>query len=354
MTVAFPSIPSGTRTLTVAALERLTPTSVHLHFAPLEGMPPYFPGQYVTVLREHGESRLFRSYSLTSVPGLDDHLALAVRRVSGGPVSGWLTQEVQVGDTLQVLPPAGRFFLVPHAKTARHAVLIGGGSGVTPLMGMLRAVLHFEPQSRVTLLYGNRSVDEIMFHDALKALEEAYPSRLRVIHALERPEEGWTGLEGRLDAARLHPFLAALEDLHRAEFYLCGPPGMLEAAETTLRALGVPDDQVRAERFSVAERPKLGGDGGTGSALVNFVLGGQVSSVWVPPDQSLLEAAEAAGFMLDSSCRAGDCGTCKARLTQGAVNMEHAHGLDEAEAAQGWVLTCVAYPQGDLTVELVE
>ena len=186
-------------TLTVKKVVRETPSAITIHFQkPASGFD-YTPGQYLTLKLEVNGESLRRAYSLCSSPVTDADLAVTVKRVDDGRVSNWLNTNLQAGNTIEVLPPMGNFTLVPDTGTPRHIVLLGGGSGITPLMSILKTVLSQEPESKVTLLYGNRDQESIIFYKALNALEVENPDRLRVVHTLDTGDANWSGLTGRLD-----------------------------------------------------------------------------------------------------------------------------------------------------------
>lgn len=332
-------------TLTVRSVHRPTRDSVHIVLDPPGPAIDHLPGQHLTVVAEVDGTTLARSYSLTSVPGLDDALAVVVKRTPGGRLSNALNDRVRAGSTLAVLPPAGRFTLEPDPGQRRHVVLFAAGSGITPVYAIARAVLHREPLSRVSLVYANVGRDDIIFRDELDRLVERHPGRLDLTHLLERADGVPAALTGRLTPDRARSLvLASVPEPAAAHCFVCGPEPFMDAAVAALRGLGVPDDRVRVERFVPPAAP-------AGDAALHRVRvvgpGGAVDLV-VPADRALLDAAGSAGVAIPYSCRVGDCGTCRTRLLRGTVQMAAVDGLTEEEEADGWILTCVARPTGDV------
>jgi ferredoxin-NADP reductase len=349
----------GHRSLVVERVVRETAEAVSLHLADPTGAAIVFaPGQFLTlVVPLPGGQSAKRAYSLSALPGVGEQACRAritVKRIAQGKVSGHLHQHAREGDTISVLGPSGSFGISAEDARGKHLLLVGGGSGITPLRSIVEARLA-DPSVTATLLFGNRGEGDIVFRDELAALASAHGGRFTVRHVLESPPAGWTGGVGRLDASTATREIEAIlaSEAVRArttEVLLCGPAPMMEAAREVLGKLGVPAAHVREEQFSspeqrtraVATRPQP----------VTFTLRGQSHDTIATPGQTLLEAGLAAGVKMPFSCGMGGCGACKCKLTSGQVAAEEPNCLSAAEAGQGFVLTCVSRAAGPVTLEV--
>ena len=337
------------RELTIAEVRRETADAVTLVLADPAGADVRFrPGQFFTLLVDVDGESLRRAYSACSSHLDPSRVAVTVKRVDGGRVSSHLNDRARAGDRLRVLGPSGDFGLAPDPARARHVVLVGGGSGITPLMAILRGVLAVEPDSRVTLVYGNRCASDVIFASELDALAEAEP-RLAVHHVLEEPDPR-AAATGRLDEATagavLDRVLAADAPAARA-FYVCGPDPMMAAVRAALVARGVAPGDVHEERFA-SLRPATP----HGPQLATIRLGGRDHAVQVAAGASLLDAGLDAGLPMPFSCAMGGCGACAVELRAGAVDLDEPNCLDPDERAHGKILACVARPLGPCTIEV--
>jgi len=328
------------------------------------------PGQYLTLRQVLGGEDLRRSYSICASPA-EGELRVGVRRVAGGRFSTWLHDHLRAGDTIEVMPPQGRFTL-PDAGTGtgtgtgattdatppgRHVLAIAGGSGITPILSILRTVLEQEPASRVTLLYGNRRIASTLFKEELEDLKNRHLTRF-VLHPVFSQEQVDSPLgQGRLDAARLAEFFSRLVPLQGVDqAFVCGPHAMNDEAEAALLAGGLPRDRVHVERFGVP--PASGTTGGAAAAAAPASRPGDAAACslhilrdgllrvipWQDGDGSVLDAAARAGMDVPYSCKSGVCGTCRAHVGEGQVRMDRNFALELAELAAGFVLTCQAHP----------
>ncbi|RMG64906.1 MAG: ferredoxin--NADP reductase [Bacteroidetes bacterium] len=329
----------------------------------------YQAGQYLTIKVQVGEEVLRRAFSLSSSPLTDDRLSITIKRVEGGRVSNYIRDHLQEGDTVEVLPPMGKFTVTPEADRAFHYVLIGGGSGITPLFSILKTVLQGEPESEVSLYYCNRDQEHIIFGEALGELSARYGARLHVHHTLTRPGAGWQGYTGRLDQARVYELISQLfmtSEL-RKQYYICGPQGLMDAAEAALdqHAVNPPDihreyygaplpsEEELAAREEAQNTPvqhaSTAYDDGTETYTlekqsVQVTLYGETHTLEVKPDQYILDAANEAGLDPPFACQSGICTTCRAMLQAGVVTMDETEGLSQDELSEGYVLTCQARP----------
>ena len=349
--------------LAVVALTQETPDTVTIHLERPDGQPvPSAPGQYLTLIvpgAGSGPRTERRAYSLSSTPQEAPRLSVTVKRVLGGVVSNYLLDTVRVGQHYEVLPPLGNFTVRPAPGAARSLVLIGAGSGITPLMSMLKAVLAVEPSSHVLLIYGNRNEDSVIFKQQLASLEAASRGRLQVEHVYSQPRQaaGPHQHTGRLNRTTL---LRILEQRHQfpaaqAEYYICGPEGLMAESQAALELLGVPGSRVHRESFvaaaDVAEAGDQHGDALAGTddgtivtRTVTVQYEGSDYQFEVSPKSTILDAALDLDIDLPYSCQAGLCTACRGKCLSGKVHLDEREGLSDAELAKGYILTCVAHP----------
>lgn len=340
---------ASARTLIVVDRIDETPDAVSLILADPSGAPiPFVPGQFFTLLTELEGQTLRRAYSASSDFRQPDRLRLTVKRVQGGVVSNAINDSADVGHHLKLLGPSGDFTYTPDAEAdAAHLVLIAGGSGITPIMAILLATLEVETQTRVTLLYGNRNPESIIFRSALDALAQSHPERIHLVHVLENAPDDGHDPRGLLNAEMLDDLLP--EEPADA-YYLCGPEPMMDAARNTLLRRGVAPDAIREERFS---SPHLRTDP---NALLPspdpqpLILRGIPGEATVHPGQTLLDAGLEGGMPLPFSCAMGGCGACKVQLVNGDVVLEEPNCLTPSERDAGYILACVARPRTPITL----
>ena len=343
---------AGFHPLTVARVDPLTGDSAAVTF----DVPPrladrfaFAPGQSVTI-RRGGERR---SYSICAAAGRPPRIG--VREVAGGAVSGWLVHEVRPGDVIDVQAPSGSF--TPDLETPGHHVLIAAGSGITPVLSIAGSVLAAQGKSAVTLLYGNRRNDSVMFADEIADLKDAYPERICLVHVLSREPQEVELFNGRLDAAKLRSLLPVTVDVAAVDhWWLCGPFGLVEGAIDLLTELGVPRRRIHRELFYVedtAPAPAAHAEAPAGpGAEVTVLLDGRSSTVTVPHGTPVLDGAQRVRPDLPFACKGGVCGTCRARLVDGEVTMRRNYALEQEELDAGYVLTCQSLPVSDqITVD---
>jgi ferredoxin-NADP reductase len=333
--------------LRVARVVEETPSTRTFVLASPDGGAPAFSyqaGQHLTLLVDAGGTTHRRCYSFSTSPLARGLPAITVKRMADGVVSRHLHERVRAGDTLVSLDPTGEFTLATDATARRHLVLVAGGVGITPLVSLAETVLHAEPASRVTLLCGNRSEDEIVFRQRLDALAQQFAPRFTVQHSLDTAGDGWTGLRGPLDGARV---LQALGDAVADAYFVCGPEPMMHSVCAAFEAAGVPRDRVHTERFAYASNAGIRIP--DHAAEVTFAASGR--KVTARAGQTLLQAGLEAGIDLPFSCTMGGCGACKVRTQSGAVVMSEPNCLSEAEREAGYVLACCTYADSDTIIE---
>ncbi|MGQ0576169.1 MAG: fatty acid desaturase [Pseudonocardia sp.] len=344
--------------LPVAALDRLTEDSVAITFDVPEEHRERFrfnPGQHVTVRTDSvdaGGEGVRRNYSICT-PATRDTLRIAVKRIPDGVFSGFVMDQLSVGDELELMTPTGRFGPALDPTRRRHYVAIVAGSGITPVLSILATALEVEPDSRATLVYGNRTRRSTMFADELADLQARYADRMEIVHALSG-ERGVSEHHGRIDAGLLTRLMDDRDGRLRPDdvddWYLCGPAGLLDTARATLLEHGVSQQRVHLELFHVASAATASEIGVASKVTVR--LGGREDVLDLAAGQSVLDGALSARPDVPYACMGGACGSCKAKLVNGTVAMEHNYALGADDVAAGYVLTCQAQPTSpEVTVD---
>jgi len=303
------------------------------------------PGQFFTLVADIDGRPVRRAYSASSAPG-SSRLEVTVKHVEGGRFSTHVHRSLRAGDRLAVRGPSGAFHAPPQPPD--EIVLVAAGSGVTPMMSMIRTRLAVRPRpgrDRIALLYSSRSADEIIFADELTRLAKDNPGRLSVTHVL-------TGRDGRLDADGVRRWVTGLSPAPGAHYYTCGPGPLMDAVQGVLTGLGVPDELVHQEHYT------SGADTGTAVTVpqrMNVEEDGRpVGTVVVEPGQTLLDAGLAAGLPMPYSCPVGNCGDCMVRLRGGEVTQNEPNCLTPQQKADGYVLTCVGCPLSKVTLDIAD
>ena len=337
--------------LEVARVERLTDDAVALTFdVPADLVEDYRfrPGQALTLRRVDGGRDERRSYSICAPMGAAPRVG--VREVPGGFFSSWLVHEVAPGDRVEVLPPSGTF-TADLSAPADH-VFVVAGSGITPALSLAATVLR-DGRSTVTVFYGNRRTSTVMFADELADLKDRYGTRLQLVHVLSREPRDAELTSGRLDRDRLRALVEAFLDPGTVDhWWLCGPHGMVGDARDLLADLGVPPERVHQELFYVDDVPPqpVRGDEEVvsgPSSQVTVVLDGRTTTLALPRDVPVLDSAQRVRGDLPFACKGGVCGTCRARVTDGEVEMRRNYALEPGEVEAGYVLTCQTLPLSD-------
>ena len=315
------------------------------------------PGQFLTLRALIGGQEQRRSYSISSPRSLyttKGELTLGIRPVDGGVFSQWAATQLKAGDTLQVLPPDGRFTV--RRPRALHRVGFAAGSGITPILSILTSTLEESPSAKFTLVYGNRRMNSVMFNEALQDLKDRYRDRLTLIHILSRQAQEVPLLEGRIDGDKVRALIdTLLPAASMDEVFVCGPEAMIEATEQALLAAGVKAERIHSERFTSPTLDalpreqrlalKLGRDEATqGEVELTVLLDGKAHALRMDRGERVLDVALEAGLDLPWSCRAGVCCTCRAKVMEGRVEMDKNFTLEPWEMEQGFVLTCQSRP----------
>lgn len=344
--------------LAVSNLRRETPEAISMTFAipqELIGEYGFQPGQYLTLRTTMDGEEVRRSYSICSGPE-DGELRIAVKKVDGGAFSSWAAEELKSGDELDVMTPAGRFGIAHEPGQSRLHVGFAAGSGITPIISIIKGVLAREPQSRFFLFYGNRTAESMLFREELEELKDRFLNRLSLFHVLSGEEQDIPMLHGRLDGDKVRVLLRSLVPASSVDHvFICGPAGMSEDIEATCRAIGIADEKIHVERF-VSEfggkpRPKkIVEPGAPPRAVASLIIDGKRREVPVAEGEAILDAALRAGVDLPFACKGGMCSTCRAKLVEGEAEMEVNYALEPWELKAGFILTCQARPCSDKVV----
>lgn len=329
-------------TLTVADIKRETPNAVTIQFEIPDHLKSTFDfkaGQYITIKHFENGKEVRRAYSICSSPK-SETLKVGVKKVEKGIFSPFANEKLEVGDALEVMPPTGKFLLDPNFK---HYVAFAAGSGITPVLSLIKSSLEDTQESSFLLIYGNKSKEDTMFYDQLVALTETYPDRFAVEFVFSREEEPNTQF-GRIDRSIVNFFLKNKykENPYEA-FYLCGPEEMMDTVASTLKHNGVNTKQIHRELFSTAEKGLLV-EPHDGNTEITVILDDEEEVFVMPQKKSVLEAALDEGLDPPYSCQGGICSTCIARIKEGKAEMRKNQILTDSEVADGLVLTCQAHP----------
>jgi ring-1,2-phenylacetyl-CoA epoxidase subunit PaaE len=314
----------------------------------------YLPGQHVTVRARIDGADVRRSYSICANANTGK-LRVGIKRLTGGAFSTYATTDLKAGDVLDVMPPIGEFTIDPDPGAQRHYAAIAAGSGITPVLSLISTVLEVERGSRFTLVFGNRGAASIMFLEELEGLKDRYPDRFHLMHVLSR-ESGTVPLfSGRIDAEKLEQLFSHVVDAATVdEWFLCGPYEMVQAAHEVLRERAVDAERLHDELFFAGPLdPSMlppEPEDAEGTVALSFTLEGRESAVRMRPETSILDAALTVRRELPYSCKGGMCASCKARVVEGAVEMDKNYALVEEDLAAGYVLTCQSHPTSDRVV----
>jgi ring-1,2-phenylacetyl-CoA epoxidase subunit PaaE len=345
--------------LRVATVERLTHDAVAVTFdVPDELREKYAfsAGQHLTLRRVVDGEDIRRNYSIcaSETSGL---LRVAIKGVPGGIFSTHALTALRSGDTVDVLTPTGAFTTAFDPTRTRHYAAIAAGSGITPVLSLIATALEVEPQSRCTLLFGNRTTKSVMFLEELADLKDRYPDRLHLVHVLSREAGEVELFHGRLDPQRIGRILDLLLPPSEVDtWFLCGPYGMVTGAREALTARGVPASDIHVELFFVEDAPierapdEVEDDNDDEASEVTIVLDGRSTTLAVRHDERVLDAALRVRAELPFACKGGVCSTCRARLVEGEVRMERNYALEPDEVAAGYVLTCQSHPRTEKVV----
>lgn len=347
--------------LKVTEVRRDTRDSVVVTLTPREedrALFEFTQGQYLTFRRIFDGEELRRSYSICA-GRQEGVLRVGIKRVEGGIFSTWANENLAPGEVLEAMPPMGKFFTPIDPAARRHYLGFAGGSGITPILSIIKTVLAEEPASRFTLVYANRAISTIMFREELEDLKNIYLGRLSVIHVLETEAQDIELFTGRIDAEKMKALFSGWIDPASVDTaFICGPEPMMLTIAASLRDHGLTDAQIKFELFASGQpgRPKAKPlskvDPGHGAAVsATVTLDGTTRSFQMPREgQSLLDAALENALDAPYSCKAGVCSTCRCKVLEGEVEMRTNHALEDYEVRAGYVLSCQSFPMTDRVV----
>ena len=349
--------------LTIASVQPETDKAVRLGFSvpdELRNEFRYHQGQYLTLESEIDGEAVRRSYSICS--GINDpEMQIAIKRVEGGVFSNYANEDLRAGDAVKVMAPQGTFYTELSPERAADYLFISSGSGITPVVSNIKSILEEEPNSKVTLLFGNQRSSSIMFRETFSFLKNKYMSRFHWVNILSREDQGADVLNGRLNnrkGAELNKQLISLRSYD--EYFICGPESMISEVSRGLRALNVDEEHIHYELFAASaedaravvekHHARAKAYGGKVSKVKVMMDGRAVEIEMTADGENILDAGINNGMDLPYSCKGGVCSTCKAKLIEGEVDMDITHGLEDGEIEQGFILTCQAHPISDSVV----
>ncbi len=343
--------------LQVKEVIRETADAVTVVFMKPTVITSYKSGQFLTLLLTINGEKLRRSYSLSSSPYSDEDWAVSVKKIQGGKMSTYIVDKVKVGDIIETMAPMGIFTYEPVASNTNDVVLIGAGSGITPLYSIINSALNIEKNSKVYLIFANRNENSVMLKAGLEKLKSNYEGRFNYVNVYSQPIQPSSG-SGRLDKAKVIQLLENFKTINfsKANFFVCGPQGMMDEAFEALEKFRIPQTNIRKENFTPAphtEEKQPESAASQEAITVEIKYSKQIHKVKVAPGQTILEAALDQNIDLPYSCQSGMCTACMGKCLKGEIKMDDPDGLSANEIKQGFVLICVGRPvSSDVYIEV--
>lgn len=337
-------------------IRRETPDCVSIAFDIPENLQDAFSykqGQYLTLKLNLDGEELRRSYSACSSPVGEEDLRIAIKRVENGKVSSYLNNGIRVGETIEVMEPMGNFTVDMNGDQPRHYVAFAAGSGITPILSLLKTAMLAHPQHRFTLFYGNKSTDDIIFRQELNDLVVKYEDRLQVHHVLSRQKTSDNLFYGRISPEKCLDLMTRFNEIQYADaYFLCGPFDMTMGLRNKLMEFGIAKEKIHFELFTTdtqtegdKQSPPPGDNATFTEAKVKIILDGEETEITVGPNETILDAALDAGLDAPYACTGGSCCTCRAKTLEGKVEMDVNYALTDGEVEEGYVLTCQSHPK---------
>ncbi len=346
--------------LTIKKIIKETDDAISIVFSNPGNEIKYLPGQYLTLILNLDGEEVRRSYSLSSSPHHDEELSVTVKKIDNGKVSKYLVEQLKPGDEIKIMEPKGGFTTEFNEANERDFVLFAGGSGITPLMSIMKSALLKEPKSKIHLIYQNRNENSIIYKDLLEEFKLKYPDRISFSHVLSQPSADWDGMKGRVSKEQIIDlFNQSQISTDKVSVFTCGPHGMMETVESTLDLLKVDKINRHKESFyssepisSKAVEPAAT-ENESSKSTVTIIVDNEEHEVIVRNNEFILETALDADVNMPFSCQSGICTSCRGKLLSGQVKMEDPEGLSEEELEDGYILTCVSHPVSkDIKIEM--
>ena len=345
--------------LTVAKVKHETRDAIAVTFAvppELKSTFAYQQGQHLTLRALIDGEDVRRSYSICSAVQ-DEQLRVAIKRTPGGLFSSWANEHLQPGATLEVMPPMGHFNVPLEPDSKRHYLAFAAGSGITPILSIIKTTLQAEPKSRFTLVYGNRASSSVIFRDELTDLKDLYMGRLKLVYVMSREQQDIELFNGRITGEKCSAFLQHWIDIQDIDIaFICGPEDMMHGVSTSLQEAGMAKERIRIELFAASipkheHKPRPVAAGTHQQTEVTVIMDGSAASFTMDKDkESILDAGIRAGIDMRYSCKGGVCSTCRCKVVEGNVEMDVNYALEDYEVARGFVLSCQAFPITDKVI----
>jgi ring-1,2-phenylacetyl-CoA epoxidase subunit PaaE len=345
--------------LTVAKVKHETRDAVAVTFAvppELKSTFAYQQGQHLTLRALIEGEDVRRSYSICSAVQ-DEQLRVAIKKTPGGLFSSWANENLQPGATLEVMPPMGHFNVPLDPGSERHYLAFAAGSGITPILSIIKTTLLAEPKSRFTLVYGNRASSSVIFRDELTDLKDIYMGRLKLVYVMSREQQDIELFNGRITGEKCSAFLKHWIDVRDIDVaFICGPEDMMHGVSKSLQEAGMDKEKIRIELFAASipkheHKPRPVAEGARHQAEVTVIMDGSAARFTMDKDkESILDAGLRAGIDMRYSCKGGVCSTCRCKLVEGNVEMDVNYALEDYEVARGFVLSCQAFPITDSVI----
>ena len=345
--------------LTVAKVKHETRDAIAVTFDvpdELKDAFAYKQGQHLTLRAMIDGEDVRRSYSICSAVQ-DKALRVAIKRCAGGLFSNWANEQLQPGVTLEVMPPMGHFNVPLEPGSARHYLGFAAGSGITPLLSIIKTTLQAEPHSRFTLVYGNRASSTVIFRDELTDLKDQYMDRLRLVYVMSREQQDIELFNGRITEEKCGQFLKHWIDIRDIDVaFICGPEDMMHGVSRSLQEAGMEKEKIRIELFAASipkheHKPRHIEAGARHQTEVTVIMDGNAASFTMDKDkESILDAGLRAGIDMRYSCKGGVCSTCRCKVLDGEVEMDVNYALEDYEVRRGFVLSCQSFPVTDKVV----